>query len=60
MNTPVYIGDRTRMLCVLAYLKLIQKKQSYCSFSEYVRTLKRGRLYELRDEGIVAFITRVK
>lgn len=60
MNTPVYIGDRTRVLCVLAYLKLTQKKQSYCSFSEYVRTLKKNRLYELRDEGMVAFITRVR
>lgn len=57
--TPVYIGNRTRMLCVLAYLKLTQKKQSYCSFMEYVRTLKRGRLYELRDEGMVAFISRI-
>lgn len=60
MNTPVYIGNRARMLAVLAYLKLTQKKQSYCSFREYVNTLKRDRLYELRDEGMVAFITRVR
>ena len=57
--TPVYIGNRTRIIAVLA-LKLAQKKQSYCSFREYVRTLKRGRLYELRDEGMIVFISRVK
>lgn len=60
MNTPVYVGNRVRMLCVLAFLKLTRKKQSYCSFAEYAHTLKRGRLYELRDEGMVAFITRVR
>ena len=56
--TPVYVGNRTRMLCVLAFLKL-QGKQSYCSFSEYAHTLKRNRLYELRDEGMVVFISRI-
>lgn len=55
--TPVYVGNRTRMLCVLALLKL-QGKQSYCSFKEYARTLKKDRLYELRDEGVV-FISRI-
>lgn len=59
MNTPVYVGNRMRMLCVLALLKA-KGKQSYCSFAEYAHTLKRGRLYELRDEGMVAFITRVR
>jgi len=58
-STPIYVGGRTRMLCILAFLKLT-KKQSYCSFSEYAHTLKRGRLYQLRDEGMVAFITRVR
>lgn len=60
MNTPVYVGNRVRMLAVLVFLKLTRKKQSYCSFREYVSTLKKGRLYELRDEGMVAFITRVR
>lgn len=60
MNTPVYIGNRTRMLCVLVFLKLTQKKQSYCSFREYFMTLKRRRLYELRDEGMVVFVSRVR
>lgn len=59
MNTPVYVGNRVRMLCVLALLKA-KGKQSYCSFAEYAHTLKRGRLYQLRDEGMVAFITRVR
>lgn len=58
MNTPVYVGNRVRMLCVLALLK-VKGKQSYCSFSEYAHTLKKDRLYELRDEGVV-FITRVR
>lgn len=56
---PVYIGNRTRMLCVLALLKL-QGKQFYCSFKEYACTLKRNRLYELRDEGMVVFISRIR
>ena len=55
--TPVYVGNRTRMLCVLALLRL-QGKQSYCSFKEYARTLKKDRLYKLRDEGVV-FISRI-
>lgn len=60
MNTPVYVGNRVRMLAVLVFLKLTRKKQSYCSFSEYAHTLKKGRFYKLRDEGMVAFITRVR
>lgn len=55
---PVYTGNRAKLLCVLALLKA-KGKQSYCSFSEYAHILKRGRLYELRDEGVV-FITRVR
>lgn len=58
MNTSVYVGNRVRMLCVLALLKA-KGKQSYYSFREYAHTLKKGRLYELRDEGVV-FITRVR
>lgn len=56
---PVYVGNRMRMLCVLALLKL-QGKQSYCSFSEYAHTLKKGRVYELRDESMVVFISKIK
>lgn len=56
--TPVYVGNRTRMLCVLAFLRL-QGKQSHCSFKEYAHTLKKDRLYELRDEGMVVFISRI-
>lgn len=59
MNTPVYVSDRVRMLCVLALLKA-KGKQSYCSLSEYAHTLKRGRLYELRDKGMVVFVSRVR
>jgi len=55
--TPVYVGNRVRMLCVLALLKL-QRKQSYCSFKEYAHTLKKDRMYELRDKGMVVFISR--
>lgn len=57
--TPVYVGNRMRMLCVLALLKL-QGKQSYCSFKEYAHTLKRGKIYELRDEGMVVFISKIR
>lgn len=57
--TPVYVGNRMRILCVLALLKL-QGKQSYCSFKEYAHTLKRGKIYELRDEGMVVFISKIR
>ena len=55
----VYVGNKMRMLSVLALIKLCRGTQSYCSFKEYAASLKSDRTYKLVDDGFVVHINRV-